>query len=428
MQEHGVMIAPDCAGTRAYKPDSGGRARRLVHLDAARGIAVFGILAVNSWSFVWGFEYLRYGMLPDAPSVVDKGAVFAVALIAEQKFYPIFAFLFGAGFALQTRSLKKALPDWRDVRARFRGRLRWLLGLGIMHGTLVWAGDILTVYGIAGFFIVGLAGARLKKVRARLWKWCAVWLLLIAIGVMLSRPALQDAGIRGQTMANVEQVLAAHAAYTQGTVAEHFAQRLGDYVAVTGASVFLLPHVLVLFLLGILAVRLGWLTAPWRHMVLWRRVRAVGYAVGIPFNVVWASIAVAEAAGPLRVPSYGATIYALLPIGGSLLGAAYVASVMLAREKALRWLAAWLAPVGRMSLTNYLLQSVLGVVLLQGIGLGLGVAAAASPALLIAIALAIALFQMLLSRWWIARHRQGPIESFYRYRGAGDNARRGGHG
>lgn len=426
MRENGVTVAIGRVDARSRNANNGGRARRLVHLDVARGIAVFGILAVNIWSFVWGFEYLRYGVLPDAPSLMDRLAVFAVALTAEQKFYPIFAFLFGAGFALQTRSLKKALPDWRGVQARYRGRLRWLLGLGMMHGTLVWAGDILTVYGIAGFFIVGLAGARLKTVRARLWKWCAVWFLLIALSMLLSRLAVQDADVRGQTMAGVESVLAAHVVYTQGGVVEYFVQRLGDYIAVTGASVFLLPHVLVLFMLGILSVRLGWLTAPWRHAVLWRRVRAVGYGIGIPFNILWASVAVAEAADPLQMPAYGTTVYALLPIGGSLLAAAYVASVMLAREKALRWLAAWLAPVGRMSLTNYLAQSVLGVVLLQGVGLGLGKAAATSPALLLGIAAAIMLCQACFSRWWMLRHRQGPVESLYRHRQAvGDDAQRG---
>lgn len=394
---------------------------RLVALDAARGLAVFGILVVNIWSFVWGFEYLRYGVLPDAPSLPDRIAVFAVALIAEQKFYPIFAFLFGAGFALQTRSLRKMLPDWRTVRSRYRGRLKWLLGLGVLHGTLIWAGDILTIYGIAGFFVLGVAGARLRMVRARFWKWFAVWCFLIAFSAAMAWPSYQAEDARDQVLSVISDVWATHAIYTQGTVIEHALQRIADYAAVTGSSVFLLPHLLVLFLLGILSVRLGWMTSPQRHAPMWRRVRAVGYLIGIPFNMLWAGVALTEAMAPLGMPGYGMLVYAFLPAGGSFLAAAYFASVMLARGESLRRLAAWLAPVGRMSLTNYLSQSLLGVLLLQGVGLGLGTAAAASPALLLIIAAAIMLFQIMFSRWWISRHRQGPIESLYRYHHATGN-------
>lgn len=86
---------------------------------------------------------------------------------------------------------------------------------------------------------------------------------------------------------------------------------------------------------------------------------------------------------------------------------------MLARGAVSRILHEWLAPVGRMSLSNYLGQSVLCVFLLQGAGLGLGAAAQRRPALLLAMAAGIMLFQLLLSRWWMSRHRQGPLEGLY---------------
>jgi uncharacterized protein len=109
-------------------------------------------------------------------------------------------------------------------------------------------------------------------------------------------------------------------------------------------------------------------------------------------------------------------VLALLPVGGSLLAAAWLASVMLARGVAGRILHEWLAPVGRMSLSNYLGQSVLCMILLQGAGLGLGAAAERRPALLLAMAAAIMLLQLLLSRWWLSRHRQGPLVALYSQR------------
>jgi uncharacterized protein len=388
------------------------RPPRSRQIDAVRGVAVFGILLVNIWSFVWGIGDLRYGVMPE-PFIADRAAVLMVAFLTEQKCYPIFAFLFGAGFALQTKALRKRLPDWRSVRRAYRGRLKWLLGWGLLHGLLIWAGDILTVYGLTGFLLLWMAGARLSRIRIALWCWTAAWLLLVALNVAGALAPTDASEVQQDAMAEVDEALAAHAVYLFGSTGEVIAQRIADYAAVTTDSVWLVPQLMVLFLLGILSVRLGWLTRPGRHLALWRRVRMTGLCLGIPFNLLWASVALAETVTPLEAPAYGDILSALLPVGGSLLAAGWLASIMLARSAARRMLDRWIAPVGRMSLTNYLSQSLLGVLLLQGAGLGLGAAAVRRPALLLLIAAAIMLFQVLLSRWWLSRHAQGPVEALY---------------
>ncbi len=73
---------------------------------------------------------------------------------------------------------------------------------------------------------------------------------------------------------------------------------------------------------------------------------------------------------------------------------------------------AWLAPAGRMPLTNYLLQSVAMGALLSGWGLALGITA--SYAETSALALGVFLLQLVVSRWWLARHAQGPLEAVWR--------------
>lgn len=393
---------------RAGGADAAASARRIAHIDVLRGMAVFGILLVNVWSFVWGFGALRYGAIAE-PSWLDRSVVFAVALLAEQKFYPIFAFLFGAGFALQARSLRRRLPDQGQVHAALRRRFKWLLGCGMLHGLLLWAGDILTVYGATGFLLLRLLSARMRVVRASLRNWSLIWLTVLALSVALSLPSTgQDAddARHEQAIAYIEDAQEARAIYTEGTAGEVAAQRLPDYLAVTSGSLFLVPHLMVLFLLGICSVRLGWLTAPQRHALLWRRVRGFGLLIGLPLNLAWAAAAATEAANPLAAPGYGELAYALLPLGGSMLAAAYVAALLLARGAPMRRASAWLAPVGRMSLTNYLMQSLLGVCLLQGTALGAHV----SPAGLMLVALAIMLLQSLASRWWLSRHAQGPME------------------
>ncbi|WP_249222759.1 DUF418 domain-containing protein [Noviherbaspirillum sp. L7-7A] len=393
---------------RAGGADAAASPRRIAHIDVLRGMAVFGILLVNVWSFVWGFGALRYGAIAE-PSWLDRGVVFAVALLAEQKFYPIFAFLFGAGFALQARSLRRRLRDQGQVHAALRYRFRWLLGCGVLHGLLLWAGDILTVYGAAGFLLLRLFDARLRRVRASLRNWCLIWLAVLAASVALSVPSIdQDAddARQEQAIAYIEDAQEARAIYAEGTAGDIAAQRLPDYLAVTSGSLLLVPHLMVLFLLGICSVRMGWLTAPQRHALLWRRVRNAGLLIGLPLNLAWAAAAATGAANPLAAPAWGELAYALLPLGGSLLAAAYVAALLLARGALMRRASAWLAPVGRMSLTNYLMQSLLGVCLLQGTALG----SQASPAGLMLFALAIMMLQALASRWWLSRHAQGPME------------------
>jgi uncharacterized protein len=203
-------------------------------------------------------------------------------------------------------------------------------------------------------------------------------------------------------------VQAANFIYTHGGIFSIAWQRLNDYVAVTTQSIFIVPHVAVLFLLGVLSVRRRWLTQPWRHRTFWRRTQLIGFVIGIPFNLFWATLKLTEVIDPLNPSMLDYALYSLLALGGSCLAAAFVATFMLAGDGIMRPLQAWLAPVGRMALTHYLTQSLLCVILLQGFGFGLG--ATLSPSGLLTMAFAIMLLQMLWSRWWLTRHEQGPLE------------------
>lgn len=386
---------------------------RYARIDALRGIAVFGILLVNVWSFIWGFESLRYGVLPATASIFDVLAVAFTAFFAEQKFYPIFAFLFGAGFVLVTRSLKQQFGRWSDAERLYRRRLKWLLGCGVVHGTAIWFGDILTVYAIAGFFVLaGLTGARLRSVRNTLRVWSTIFFALLLGNFVLGLQMLSPSALQEQAINTVAAVEAGRVVYTDGNLLNIGMQRLGDYASVTTQSLFILPHIALLFLLGAMSVRLGWLTQPARHITFWRRVQWIGFALGIPFNLAWATMVVAEAIDPLHPSIYSFLLYAWLPVGGTCLAAAYVATILLAKETVGQWLDNWLAPVGKMALTHYLMQSLLCSILLQGFGFGLG--AIWPPAAWLALAFAIMLLQVFFSRWWLARHAQGPVETLWR--------------
>jgi uncharacterized protein len=131
---------------------------RINLVDVLRGLAVAGILIGN---MQW---FSGYGMQPEtlvsqAP-MADPVVHFLVHFFIEGKFYSIFSFLFGFGFALQI-----ARADERgDTKASlFKRRLLWLFIIGAAHATLLWAGDILSVYAV-----MGLSSSCLGKSRIRL--------------------------------------------------------------------------------------------------------------------------------------------------------------------------------------------------------------------------------------------------------------------
>ena len=383
------------------------RAGRVLQLDVLRGIAVFGILLVNIWSFAWGSLSLRYGTLPAQPPVLDQLVIFGVAALAQLKFYPIFAFLFGAGFALQTRSLRRQLGSWDAAQAAYRRRLRWLLALGLLHGFCIWSGDVLTSYAVAGMLVLPLASARLSRVRNRAW--------LVAAGFLLFMCLLIPVGPQGgapDTAQDLQSFAARYATYTQGGAWAVARLRANDYLMSLLYAIVMLPHIIVLFLLGILSVRCGWLTRPRRHQRLWRRVRAVGLGAGLPFNLLAAGAIAWQVADPYQTVFDTALFEMGLFAGGPVLAAGYVAALMLAGPFMLHWLGTWLAPVGRMALSNYLLQSALGTWLLQGPGLGWG--ATLRPIEMLGLALVIMAGQVLLSRYWLRHFRQGPMEALWR--------------
>jgi uncharacterized protein len=339
--------------------------------------------------------------------VLDQLVIFLVAALAQFKFYPIFAFLFGAGFALQTRSLKRQLGSWEAAQAAYKRRLRWLLVFGLLHGFCIWSGDVLTSYAVAGMLILPLASARLSRVRNRAW--------LVAAGFLLFMCLLIPVGQQGgapDIARDLQGFAERYAIYTQGSAWAVARLRANDFLVSLLYAIVMLPHIIVLFLLGILSVRCGWLTQPQRHRRLWRRVCGVGLGLGLPFNLLAAGAVAWQVAAPDQTVFDTALFEVGLFAGGPVLAAGYVAALMLAGPFMLRWLGAWLAPVGRMALSNYLLQSLIGTWLLQGPGLGWG--ARLRPAEMLGLVVAIMAGQVILSRYWLRHFRQGPMEALWR--------------
>ena len=392
------------------------RSERLPLIDALRAFALFGILQVNIQSFVWGNADPLGFLLPTANGA-DRAAYLLVATLVSTKFIALFAFLFGYGFALQMKSLRRSFAEQYPVDwARHYGlqtyqrRLWFLLVIGLSHGCLLYFGDVLAAYALCGFILVRYANDRpsaLARSVRRWWTGFALLFVLVMGGIGL---AAYKSGRAEDILPVPDAALAQHQVYTAGSYLAQLHIRIPEYVSGLAYGFLLyLPMVSSLFLLGALVARLGWLRYPERHPQVWRMANRVG-AVGLVSACIGATLGyITHATAPGQIDFFSV----LFTTAGLSTMALYVALIVRYRNTLVVHRAIhWLAPAGRMPLSNYLLQSLLMGALLSGWGLGWG--ATLGRAQLALLAAAIVLVQIMLSRAWIARFGVGPLETLWR--------------
>lgn len=376
-------------------------------------------------SFAWGSGD-PLGYFVAEPTTADVAVHLLVGTFVSGKFISIFAFLFGLGAALQFRSLRALAPSGasprtvsRDAPAQqlspaqaqgiYRRRLRFLLGVGCAHGFLLYFGDILTAYALCGFILVHyLKQPSARLVRAAVHWWIAA-LALTVLATVLSELARRVAPGSADPAKIPAESLRALATYTTGSFFEQPGQRAADFTVVLQSLLLLsAPQLVGLFLLGLLAGRLGWVARPGRHRRVWEAATYVGLAA-LPIAAFGAWL---NFDAMLREPGDPGTIGYALQFIGSALACFYVAMLVRLRgQPVVAALIRWMAPAGRMPLTNYLAQSVAMGFLLSGWGLGLG--ADLGKAQLALLALAIVALQWPTSRWIVRRYGTGPMEAWW---------------
>lgn len=386
---------------------------RLVLVDALRGFALLGILLVNIAGFSQPFQAFSLP-IETAQPWPDLAATVLVTLFAEGKFYALFSLLFGLGFTIQIERARGS--GWR---ARYSRRLLVLFAIGIVHGVFIWAGDILALYAIVGFVPMLFARAAPRTVLVWIAVIATIYVLTVTAGFGLMQSSVQTPGA-AQTWEHdaIEDYAARRAAvaetyrvYATGSFAEITAQRIRDLAFLFKQEPAFAPNVLLYFLLGLYLGKRGVFDAPATHAALFRRWVTVGVLLGLPASASYT--ATRFAFDPL-LPSWIDWWAFVTFLGGGLaLSLAYVGglSLLWLRPTARRKLAL-LAPVGRMALTNYLLQSLAGTFIFYSYGLGLY--GRVSPAGGLAIAFAIYACQIPFSHWWLDRFRFGPAEWIWR--------------
>lgn len=375
----------------------GGRTvARLAQVDALRGFALLGILLVNigylaSAYHGSGVEDPAFG----AP--VDEAARWVVAVLLEAKFFLLFSFLFGYSFTLQFASAERGGARFAP---RFLRRLSGLFVLGALHAVLLFPGDILTTYAVLGLVLLAL-----RRLRPRTAVRTAVVLLTVtAAAYALLALALHASGGASpdpDAAANAEQAVAALRGGPASVVGAHLAE-LPDVLLLL--AFFQAPSALAAFLLGLAAGRRKALADPLRYREILIRLQWVGFTVGLIGGVVYAHASLEHPGGAYQILALGVDV-----ITAPLLAAAYAATVLrLVSGRHGGKPTAVLAPPGRMTLTNYLTQSLVCALLFTGYGAAL--VGRVPPLGVLGIAVVLFAVQAVVSRWWLRRRAYGPAE------------------
>jgi uncharacterized protein len=352
---------------------------RIPELDVLRGLALFGVLLAYT---VWNL-----GSPPEETyGIADRILNLMLTLLVDTKAYTLFAFLFGLGFSIQ---LARARARGMSIVPVYCRRLLALFLIGLVHALLLRNGDILVPYAVIGFFLLLFRNASNKAL--------VVGAMVGLLAPDLARGVWELMGIP----------------FPQRPETEGMSYLASNYAWVrywyTTAITFW-PSCLPMFLCGLYVGRRRFFEDIGAHGKGLRRVLVLGLCVGI---VIYLMRLLIVLTGPGASIGFGRSMALRLLWGVHAWGmAAFYASALLLlwKRRSLQRLLAPLGAVGRMALTNYLLQSILIIPVCAAFGLFDNV----TPSLGLLLALSVWLVQVPLSVWWLKRFRFGPAEWLWR--------------
>ena len=348
---------------------------RIHHIDTVRGVAMMGILIINSVWFFLNNQAIYNLSEPADQSTFDWCVGALVEVFADQKFMGMFSLLFGASFSLyleriQNRTAHPLLTSaWRNTL---------LFVIGVIHGSF-WIGDILFLYALCVPFLMLLRSLTWKaQVLIGLTLYYSVISLALWVAPQLDATIFRDV--------------------FEGPDTSKSGELLGSYLVFHAYM-----RALGMMLIGMGLYQCGWLTGVMqRHH---RRLATVAASVGVLLGV----------GGIVLTSQRGYTPAALVTgnipttLATPLLSLAYVTLIIAWDARSSSWLLKRIRALGRMALSNYLTQTAICLLLVHQAGIVL-----LSRSSVWVVIVSIWLIQMVASHAWLRRFRLGPAEWLWR--------------
>lgn len=393
---------------------------RYESLDAIRGVAVMGILAMNIVAFALPFPAYANPAAGGPPASLDLATWFFNFVFIDSKMRGMFSMLFGASTLLVIES---AASGGRSAAGSHYSRMFWLAIVGLLHFYLIWFGDILFLYAICGLLLFLFRGLSVKALL--LW---AIPFFLIGLalpGSFWAMLSMAEAGtLPPEAMTGMKGALAdMNADMGPGTpiYAKEMALYLGSYADIVGHRTgemagdplffvtMFLWETIGLMLIGMALFKSRMLTGEW-EAARYRKWAIRCFLIGVPPLVALALYQIN--AGFSAVAVFGATIVGSVPFD-TLLTVGWASLIMLLIKTAAGdGTRARLAAAGRMAFTNYLTTSIVMTTIFYGYGLGLFGSVGRAALYLFCFGMWAAM--LLWSKPWLERFRYGPLEWLWR--------------
>ncbi|MFC7407142.1 DUF418 domain-containing protein [Georgenia alba] len=383
--------------------------------DLARGFMLVLIALANTPFYLWASQAGASGTAhPVDGSVADRVTQFLVMTTVDLRVYPMFAFLFGYGMVqLFRRQVSSGTPEGRARRLLQRRNL-WLLLFGFVHAALLWMGDVLGAYGLAGLILVGLFFRRRDRT-------LVVWASVLT-GLLVLMVAFSAVGAFFAMQLPPSEAAAMSFSFEEPSIGDpdylrSIADRLLFWLGLSVGQGLLMLVVPIMILLAFVAARREILERPGQHLRLLRTTAVAGIAVGWLGGLPHALVHV----GAWDFPEQISWVFMPLQLFTGLFGGlGYVALFgLLGHRIAISGArpaptspAGSVIAVGKRSLSCYLAQSVLCAPVLAAWGLGLGEHMGSFVMALYAVV--VWLVTLVLAVWFERTGRRGPAEVLLR--------------
>ena len=381
---------------------------RIQAIDALRGFALAGIVLVHMVEQFVGGPLPESAAVAMAPDLIDQLVRGGIFIFFQGKFYLLFSFLFGVSFFLQ---MDRAAQQGQNFQGRFVWRLLILLLFGVAH-SLVYRGDILTVYVVLGLFLplfYTVSDRSLLVVALVLFLGAGRYLCFWLFG--------SDQPFGGPDLSPQSSYTEAYfAILKEGSLGQVLWENLTNGLRAKmnfqfgvfgrGYTTF------AFFLIGLWVGRRRILVQADQHRKLIKRVlwSSVGLLV---VSLAGTAGVFSQLPQPVAFDTWGSMIgLTSFDLANIALTGVIIMGFLLLFYRRERSALRVFAPYGRMALSNYLAQSVIGTFIYYGWGLGYLADVRNVYALVLGIIIIVG--QMLLSAWWMQRFRYGPLEWIWR--------------
>lgn len=378
----------------AFQPVSGTERNHL--LDALRGFASFGIILVNIWGFA-DYGWLspeQKQALPTYPA--DRLMDTIINILVDTKFITTFSILFGTGFAILQQ---RAAATGSSFPKYFTRRMLILLLIACLHAYLLWFGDIIRYYAFSGLCLLLFITSSTK----RILRWAIIFCVPVTAIAFILQSML---GISAPGYPGLDEIRQAFAngSYKDAFIMNWRIDPLHNFIQdspVTIVSVF--GKILLGYWLG----RIAFFESPEQFAAMRRKWIIWGLMLGIPSSIAFWAIKKAY----FSIDSYAMLWVPFVVAGGLILHSLMYVALFIELYNRGRWKILFIPfmYVGRMALTNYILQTLICIVLFYGWFPGFHLRAYGALTLFF-VSIFVFVLQVFISRWWLKRRTTGPIE------------------